>query len=140
MPIVAVDSPVAKASAIAAEHLLMGGLGLPFANLARKIFYPLNGSSTGCKSTVYGRLQQLALPVDRGDNLRHEIAAYTFPSMPLTAESKVAVLFHGNGMTGDEMREAAGIYSKNSWTPLMVTMGGYPGSDEKITTSEASSI
>ena len=78
------------------------------------------------------------ITVDRGDGKPHQITCHQLLTSDPTA--KTMILFHGNGMVGEQMTDTALQYQKKGWNVIMVTMGGYPDSDPSIGTSEESTI
>lgn len=77
--------------------------------------------------------------VERGDGKKHEIRT-DFINTNNCPAAKTIILFHGNGMLGAHMTEEAALYTKEGWNVVMMTFGGYPGSDEEIRTTEATTI
>lgn len=50
--------------------------------------------------------------------------------------NKTAIIFHGNGVTHNCSFHIAEMYHTMEWNVLMVTMGGYPGSEQNVPISE----
>ena len=95
---------------------------------------------------------ELPITVDRGDGDNHQIKCRyyestcdpTNPDPDITTKvdksKPTMVVFHGNGGTGDDMCQTANYYKELGWNVVTVTMGGYPGSDEGLRTTEATTI
>lgn len=79
------------------------------------------------------------IKVDRGDGKEHTIRCDVINTNNNPA-AKTMVLFHGNGMIGPQMDKEAEFYKSQGWNVVMMTYGGYPGSDEKVTTTETTTI
>ena len=128
---------------------LLGG------KLQRKFFYPLSSKVIGTIwSKIYNRgikghdinrmpvgYNRIEIPLERGDNKEHKIRAYI--SSPtdeenIDTEKPTALLFHGNAQTSEDMEGIGNDYKKLGFNVMMVTMGGYPGSDKGLQTSETS--
>lgn len=138
-PRVAIGSPIEQSAAAVAEHLLMGGLGAPFAALGNLAIYPLSGKERKFDDDFFNP-SAIKVPVNRGDDKAHEVECFYQKAPNQTEEEKTMLLFHGNGMTGDQMQSQARFYKSQGWNVLMLTMGGYPGSDKGVSTDEISSI
>lgn len=84
--------------------------------------------------------------VDRGDGKAHQIhciaaEAKSKPSFPCEeGDRPTMVIFGGNGCIGSQLREETDFYRNQGWDTLMVTLGGYPGSDSGTKTNEATTI
>ena len=128
------------------SHFLLGRFpGIE--SLGRKAFYPLFLPD---RITTFHRTdQQLVdrypkllkstnIDVERGDGKKHSISCVEL--LPILPERKTMVLFAGNCMLGTDMSPVGLDYQKKGWNVLMVTMGGYPGSDQGLDTSEESTI
>lgn len=91
---------------------------------------------------VYPGTKKVDLTVDRGDGKDHKIACryYESDTAKVHDNKPTMVLFHGNACTADDMNETANFYKEQGWNVLAVTMGGYPGSDEKVETDEKTAI
>lgn len=83
---------------------------------------------------------EVQIDVDRGDRKQHQITCHYCKGDVNPDNAKTMILFHGSGMVGPQMSEQAEKYMENGWNVLMVTMGGYPGSDEGVSTNETTSI
>lgn len=80
----------------------------------------------------------LSISVERGDGKPHGITCqYINNGNP---RNQTMVIFHGNGMMGESMSDVAALYKEKGWNVVLVSMGGYPGSDSSIHTSEATTI
>ncbi len=82
------------------------------------------------------------LIVDRKDGLPHQINCRYFESeeAQMDPNKPTMVVFHGNMGTGDDMIDTALFYKNQGWNVVSVTIGGYPGSDQGIATTEATTI
>lgn len=141
---------------------IVHGLASSLGSLARNALYPLGGQGTtlegyykklaknenisledlasSYKNVLDGlKAKELRIPVDRGDDKQHHIRCQ-FINTNHDPKAETIVLFHGNGMIGEEMGDVAYVYKAQGKNVMMVTMGGYPGSDEHVATSEISSI
>lgn len=81
---------------------------------------------------------EVKIPVKRGDH-QNSISAFTLPNSEteiFDSDKPVMVLFHGNGQSKETMNERAEFYRGKKFNVLVVTMGGYPWSDEGVKTSE----
>lgn len=83
--------------------------------------------------------QYRLLEVERGDGRGHHITCHHIVLNGNFA-AQTMVLFHGNGIIGEEMIETAKFYKAQGLNVLMVTVGGYPGSDEGLQTTEMTTI
>ena len=88
-----------------------------------------------------------AIEVDRGDDKKHQILCHQISAKGIPGEvetfdpkKRTMVLFHGNGMVGEDMRDEAEFYRNEGCNVFVVTMGGYPGSDEGLDTNEITTI
>jgi hypothetical protein len=82
---------------------------------------------------VDSKLQAFALP-PKAHQETFDTAQHIFdPTKPTT------VIFHGNGVSCESMAAHAEFYQQIGFNVLMVTMGGYPGSDARVKTSEKTS-
>lgn len=79
--------------------------------------------------------------IDRGDGKKHEVNWVHLPSplQNIQDEIPIMVIFHGNRSTAAHMIDYAKHYQKLGYHVCMLTMGGYPGSDENLPTNEATS-
>lgn len=84
--------------------------------------------------------EEVLVNVDRGDRAKHKITCHYSKSDSNDDTSKTMILFHGNAMIGPQMSSSAARYKEQGWNVLMVTMGGYPGSDEGLSTNETTAI
>ncbi len=81
----------------------------------------------------------LKIEVDRGDRKNHTIHC-DYINTNSDEKAKTMLLFHGNGCIGNSMSEEAELYKENGWNVVIMTYGGYPGSDEGVATTEATTI
>lgn len=138
-------SKVEMRTAAMAKLLVMGGpLGGLASKLAPKAIYPISGreldswqaSNDFVSATI---AKEIKIRVERGDGKKHEICCH-YSNTAEDSTAKTMVLFHGNGMIGSHMANRAEEYIEKGWNVLMVTMGGYPGSDPGVETNEATTI
>ncbi len=100
--------------------------------LAGMILYPLSGKKREFEGYPEG---QVKIPVIDASGKRMLYASY-WRHDPDKARETV-VIFHGNGMTADDMGSWQRYYYRQGYDVLAPTMGGYPGSDP-VETCEAS--
>ncbi len=89
--------------------------------------------------------KEVEIPVERGDRISHHLNIHVIPvtngqidpDTHLDPSKPTVVMFHGNGMTGLDFGAMIDTYQEE-YNVVTVTMGGYPGSDESILTSEIS--
>lgn len=164
IPSIKSGSAVERAAAAVSEHLLMGGIGLPFRSLINRLaVYPgvepkeqflakiklphrqfvANALKRAAAETAQKlrdiNSQKIQVPVNRGDGKKHSVKCY-YSLADDNPANKTMMLFHGNAANGKSLINEATFYSNRGWNVLMLTMGGYGHSDEKIATSETSSI
>ncbi len=91
--------------------------------------------------------KETPIVVERGDGEQHHLHAYTYPanrqnlegsSRHLDLTKPTVVIFHGNAQLAENMFLQAKTYIDAGFNVVTATMGGYPGSDESIQTSEVS--
>lgn len=133
-------------TAALAKLLIAGGpLGL-LSGLLSKAIYPLSHTplvgdfELANSFTNANFAKEIKVRVDRGDGKKHEICCHYHNANNGDPTAKTMVLFHGNGMIGSQMVRQGNEYAHKGWNVLLVTMGGYPGSDEGVSTNETSSI
>jgi len=127
------------------SHYLLGRFpGLEY--LGRKAFFPLSSSFIARHFKISEETtesspstRKIPISVERGDGKQHHIICHEMLSSK-PQEAKTMILFSGNSMIGTDMQAAAQIYKEKGWNTIMVTMGGYPGSDSAIDTTEATTI
>lgn len=144
--LISTGSKVEMRTAALAKLFVGGG---PLGGLASKILphliYPISGNQlTDDMKDQNARVnrylaEEIKIQVNRGDGLDHKISCY-YKSPTNDPAAKTMILFHGNGMIGSEMEDWAQEHILNGWNVLMVTMGGYPGSDAGVKTNETSTI
>ncbi len=86
------------------------------------------------------KAETIEIPVNRGD-AQGSLAAMLIPvenEEKFDPNKPAMILFHGNGMTMEGMSAHAELYCKLGFNVMILTMGGYPGSDPKVRTSEIS--
>lgn len=89
--------------------------------------------------------KEVEIPVKRGDGIPHYLNIHVMPvtggqmdpNAHLDLSKPTVVMFHGNAMTGLDFDEMIDTY-QDEYNVVTVTMGGYPGSDEGVLTSEIS--
>lgn len=90
--------------------------------------------------------KETPIPVERGDGRQHVLQAYTYPanrqnledsSHHLDLTKPTVVVFHANAQLAVDSYQQAKTYVDAGFNVVAATMGGYPGSDESIQTSEA---
>lgn len=94
-------------------------------------FYVTEDTSVHC--------QEETIPVKRQDGKTHTITCHTV-QLPNKLNNKKMLLFGGNKEIGLGMKDVAQKYLQQGWDVCMVTLGGYPGSDEGTTTTEVTAI
>jgi len=116
----------------------------------RKYFYPLsqaNGSNDYqhrgvCNLLKVWNADKQDIQVQRDSTTVERLDAYGIPTVGSNKfgdpKKPVMVMFHGNGNTLYSMVPKADLFRKMGFQVLVVTMGGYPGSDSKNHTSEIS--
>lgn len=142
--VIANGTPVEMRTAAMAKLLIMGG---PLSLLSEYLFkeiYPISGQPINewlqnQNNIANEKMPEIQVRVDRGDGKKHEICCH-YKNTTNDPSAKTMVLFHGNAGTGCSMIDQADQYIKMGWNVMMVTMGGYPGSDEGVKTNEASTI
>lgn len=90
-------------------------------------------------------VKETPIPVERGDGRQHALQAYTYPADRQNLEDSphnldltkpTVVVFHANAQLAVDSYQQAKTYVDAGFNVVTVTMGGYPGSDESIQTSE----
>ncbi len=126
---------------------------LPIVNsLVLFLMYPLRGMSQqnyfnavkidfNPYNAVLSQLnaQQVSITVERGDGKAHAIDT-VFIDTNYDHSTKTMVLLPGNSALGPYMVQEASVYKSLGWNVMMMTYGGYPGSDEGLATTEATTI
>jgi hypothetical protein len=119
--------------------------------LTNAFFYPLaiknrkNGYMDKLEKlrnkTPFLRGNTITIDVDRGVVPKSKISAVEVPSAgnEMDYTKPIIVIFHANAQTALDLKDHATFYTNLGFNALTVTMGGYPGSDETIETSEVSS-
>lgn len=83
--------------------------------------------------------EQGYVKVDRGDGLEHEIRCQHINTTGNHVDQTV-LIFNPPEAVAEEMAEAALLFKKAGWNVMLVTLGGYPGSDQEVLTDEISVI
>lgn len=84
---------------------------------------------------VFGESKQIPVEIE-GQQTRY-LSAMHYEASTESKKNATVVLFHGNAMVGSDMAGVARYYMSQGYDVLLPTMGGYPGSDTSIMTSEA---
>lgn len=81
----------------------------------------------------------LSLPVKRGDGKAHTISCYHIVQED-KQDACTMILFNPNGGLGTAMCKEVDFYKSQGWNVLLMQLGGYPGSDEGLNTTEITTI
>lgn len=89
------------------------------------------------------KASEQSIAVDRGDGKTHTLSAFMIPprgAFEFDPSRKTAVVFHGNMETAYSKLREAKQYIDQGCNVVLVTMGGYAGSDTGLRTSEITTI
>lgn len=116
-------------------------------SVAQKSLYFLTGQKSTAETSRIHKLKAemlgavpLTIPVERGDGVAHTISCYHIVQPKEVLDPPTIVIFHGNGVTGIDMEDTAKLYKERGCNVVLVTLGGYPTSDEGLQTTEATTI